>query len=220
MEAPRGHARSAVPALRIGERLALTGRTGVGKTYLGKWFILRNPQQWVVMDTKADPSFDEWRPRAGLLTMRAIGRLWRDGRKAVVIRPHPREMGGKNLDAYLEELHSSFDGFGTFIDEAYQFQIGGLPGKGLTGLISRGRVRKQTVIMGAQRPRLVAAFMFSEATYMAIMDLLTTTDRKTMNDKTGRDEVFVRLPKREWLWYDVDAQTLRRFPPVTIVPKS
>lgn len=208
--------RSTSPSLRPADRLAIVGRTGSGKTYLTRWFMLRTAYPWVVMDTKHDREFDAWRPLAGLQPMRNLERAWQ-GRQHVVIRPHPHELQPVVLDSYLGELHDAFEGFGTSIDEMYQIKIGTTPGPGIAGLVTRGRVRRQTVIMGSQRPAWVPQFMFTEATYIAIMALSTLPDRKRMFDIVGgHGDVFYRLHPRYWQWYDVGSDRIELFRPVTI----
>lgn len=218
--APRALARAATPVLMPGQRLAIVGRSGVGKTYLARWFMLHSPQQWVAMDTKADPDFDAWRPLNGLPSMRVIRARWDRGHKVVVIRPSRAELDRVTLDSYLGDLHETFLNFGTFIDEVYQFQIGGQPRAGLTGIVARGRARNQASILGSQRPAWVPKFMFSEASLIAVMALQLEQDRKEMFDMTGRPEMFARLKKREWFLYKTDApddpRELIRYKPVTI----
>lgn len=202
--------------IRPADRLAIVGRTGVGKTYLTRWFMLRSGMPWIVMDTKHDKEFDRWKPLAGLQSMKHLARAW-EGRQFVVVRPHPFELRPVVLDAYLGELHDAFEGFGTSIDEMYQIKIGTTPGPGIAGLVTRGRVRRQSVIMGSQRPAWVPQFMFTEATYIAIMALSTLPDRKRMHDIVGgNDDVFYRLHPRYWQWYDVAADRIELFQPVTI----
>ena len=170
------------PAIDFGTRLALVGRAGSGKTHLGKWFMLTSGMRWVVLDSKHDSGFSKWRPMRGLASSRQIARAWKE-EQVVVIRPEPHENAPAVLDAYLGDLHDMFDGFGTFIDETYQVAIGGRPGAGLTGLVTRGRDRRQAVIMGMQRPAWVPKFVFSEANYMAILSLSLMQDRKAMFER-------------------------------------
>ena len=206
------------PGLDPGQRMALVGRAGSGKTYLSKYFLLGSPQRWVVLDTKGDSNFDDWQPLKGLQAMARLGRQWRE-KKIVVVRPHSREMASAlTLDSYLGELHDSFDNFGTLVDETYQIQLGGKPGPGLTGLVARGRDRKQSVIMGAQRPSWVPLFVFSEANFIASLSLNLPADRDRVYQFTGHNAVLSRLPPRSWFWYDVAADKLRRYAPVAIRP--
>lgn len=205
------------PRILPGQRLAVVGRAGSGKTYLTQWFILRSPQRWVILDTKHDPNFDSWKPSSGLLRMSALRRRWEDARH-VVVRPDPHQTQNVVLDAYLGELHDAFEGFGTLIDETYQVALGNRPGPGLTGLVTRGRAREQSVIMGAQRPSWVPKFMFSEANHIAVLSLSVADDRKAVYNFVGDQTVMERLPARHWLHFDVDATILSRYGAVKIKP--
>lgn len=203
------------PFIPPGKRCALTGQAGSGKTYLGKWLMLKSPMQWVVIDSKHDSGFDDWRPVAGLLSMRALKRAWTD-RPIVVIRPTPRQTKAEILDAYLGDLHDGYVGFGTFIDELYQVVRRGQPGDGLTGMVTRGRDRKQSIIMGAQRPSRVPLFMFSEANFIATMRLSLPDDRHRIYEYVGSPRVMRKLPARKWYWFDVDKDDLTLYDAVSI----
>ncbi len=199
-----------------GQRLALFGRAGSGKTYLSQWMLLRSKLKWIVLDTKHDPNFDEWRPVGSLIAPSRMSRLWQD-RQHIVIRPGPEQSTPQALDHYLYELHDSFENFGILIDETYQVAYGPKAGPGLTGLITRGRARKQAVICGSQRPAWVPRFVFTEANYYIIMSLNIAGDRKTVYDFTGKKRVLDRVEPRHWLHYDVASDQMTAYRPVKIV---
>lgn len=207
------------PVIVKGKRVALTGRTGSGKTYLGQWLMLKTAFHWVVLDSKHDPGFDLWRPYDGLLTSRALRRAWVD-HQIVVVRPKPHQSRADILDAYLGDLHGAFTNFGTFIDELYQVVRRGQPGDGLTGLVTRGRARGQSVIMGAQRPSRVPLFMFSEADFIASMSLSLPDDRHRVYEYIGSPRVLRKLPARQWYWFDVAKEDLHLYDAVSINPAS
>lgn len=202
--------------IAAGHRLAVFGRAGSGKSYLTKWAVLRSQKQrWIVLDTKHDPLFEDWHPHDGLMTMDALARAWRDSAR-VVVRPKPFQSTPAILDAYLSDLHDAFENFGTLIDETYQVAFGARAGAGLTGLVTRGRARKQTVIMGSQRPAWVPRFVFSEANGYVVMNLNLKQDRDRCYEMTGRRRVLERVEPRHWLYYDVNADALTPFAPVAI----
>lgn len=206
----------APPPILPGTRLAVFGRSGSGKTYLEKWQMLRTRYHWVVLDTKSDSGFDEWLPQKGLIPMSRVSRLWKD-RQIVVVRPKPHELADpKFLDMYLGELHDAYEGFGICIDETYQVALGHRAGAGLTGVVTRGRDRRQSVIIGSQRPAWVPQFCFSEANAYCVLSLTMDVDRKKVFANTGRGEFLHPQAPRSWVYYDVAENRLTRYKPVTI----
>ncbi len=206
---------SITPKIMGGQRFAVCGRAGSGKTYLEKWLMFSSSLKWVVLDSKHDPGFDEMSPNDGLLMPTRIQRLWND-RKHIVVRPNSRENDIKVLDAYLEELHESFDNFGVCIDETYQVAMTSKAGPGLTGLVTRGRARKQAVILGSQRPAWVPRFVFSEANAIIVMALTLKQDRERIYEMTEQPIVLKAVEPRHWLFCDVAGATVAKFSPVTI----
>lgn len=208
----------AAPTVRLGTRLAVFGRTGSGKTYLIRWVLLRSPGNWVVLDTKHDPEWGRgWRPRAGLLSPARLAQVWERDR-VVILRPTPAETNPATLDAYIGTLHEAFDNFGMVIDEAMQVCPSAMTaGPGITGLLTRGRVRGQAAIVGTQRPARVPRFVFSEASAFVVMALNLEQDRRSAFAFTGSPAVLRKLPARRWLYYDVAADEITAYSPVTIL---
>ncbi len=203
------------PRILAGQRFAVCGRSGSGKTYLEKWLMFKSTLKWIVIDSKHDPGFDEMKPNDGLLMPTKVERLWND-RRHVVVRPTARENDVKTLDEYLEELHESFDNFGVCIDETYQVAMTSKAGPGLTGLVTRGRARKQAVILGSQRPAWVPRFVFSEANAIIVMALTMKQDRERIYEMTEQPLVLKPVEPRHWLFCDVAKATVEKFSPVTI----
>jgi hypothetical protein len=191
----------------------------VGKSYWAKWAVLRSHRlRWVILDTKHDPEWDSWYIQSPLPSARQLGELWREHER-VVVRPAPAENIDGVLDIWLEMLHENFNRFGIVIDETYQVAFGPRAGPGFTGLVTRGRVRGQTVIMGAQRPAWVPKFVMTEANGYAIFALNVMTDRQVVAGMVGdrwKRQVLGRLTPRRWLWYDVASDRLVSMNPVAI----
>lgn len=204
------------PIVAPGTRLALSGRAGSGKTTLAKWFVLRSPLRWVVLDTKHDSGFRAWKPIAGFPSLSRLAQRWAE-QKVVVVRPKPHELTPAWLDYFINDLHEGFDNFGLYVDELYHVvRPGAWPGTGLTGLVTRGRDRRQSFIGGAQRPAFVPGFIYSEANAFAVLDLTLPKDRERIYEYTGREEAFNLLAPRHWLYFDVAARTCTRYGPVSI----
>ena len=113
-------------------------------------------------------------------------------------------------------LHGAFTSVGLCADELYTLHQNGRAGDGLTGWLTRGRELKQSFLGLTQRPAWVSKFILSESDYIGEMSLTLEADRKTMRDIIGSPEALVKLPPREWLWYDMSADRLRKFGPVPL----
>lgn len=195
--------------------MSLTGRSGSGKTTLGRYLMARSKMKWVVLDTKHDSGFDKAFIIDGLPDAKKIMKAW-EGNDLVVIRPSPMQNVKEVLDPYINYLHESLDNFGLFIDEAYQVAFGPNPGPGLVAVVTRGRVRGQSVIVGSQRPSWIPKFCFSEANYFAVMSLNTLEDREKIYSFIGNEEVLKKQPPRKFWWYDVGDDELTPFGAVTL----
>ncbi len=196
--------------LPAGSRIALFGRAGSGKTTWARWYLARSPLRSIVLDSKHDPGFDRWLPSDRLLKMDEIEQGW-TMRRCVVVRPSPHQSDPAILDSYLLDIHDAFENVLVHVDEGYQVATGATAGPGLTGLMTRGRVRGQSVIVGSQRPAWLPRFVFSEANAFCVMALTLSPDRARVYEFTGKSAVLNRLPDREWLWYDVARDRLTRF---------
>lgn len=207
--------------LEPGKRVALFGRAGVGKSHLSKWIVLRSTMmRWIILDTKHDPIYEEWIMIDELPTTAKLHELWQIASQ-VVVRPRPHENNADVLDLWLEMIHDRFNRFGIVIDETYQVAFGPRAGAGLTGLVTRGRVRGQTVVMGSQRPAWVPRFVFTEAIGYCIMSLNLLEDRQRVSAMVGdrwKRDVLRPIKERQWLWYDVNRDRLTRMEPVVILP--
>lgn len=206
--------------LPAGKRVAVFGRSGVGKSYLSKWIVLRaRSVRWCVLDTKHDPEFDDWPAFDELPSAAQLRETWQEASQ-IVIRPKPIENNEATLDMWLEMLHERFNNFGIVIDETYQAAYGQRAGPGFTGLVTRGRVRGQSIVMGSQRPAWVPRFVFTEAIGFCIMSLNLLEDRERVARMVGdrwRRQVLRPLKERQWLWYDVARDRLTEMSAVTIL---
>ena len=205
------------PIITKGQRVAIWGRAGVGKTTLSKWAMFRSPLKWIVLDTKIDDGFDGFRALNKLPSMGAVGQILRDNKLAIV-RPTTSEANNpRALDEWLGEVHDSWNNVGVLIDEGYQVALGSNAGPGLTGLLTRGRQRGQAVIVGSQRPARLPLFCFTEANHYFVMQLSSKDDKKKVYDYTGKKEIVTEIiPPYHWKHFDVASGELMRYGPVVI----
>lgn len=205
------------PLITRGQRATLVGRSGVGKTTLGKWLMFRSPLRWIVLDTKHDDGFNGYKTFNKLPTMKELAHGLPDN-KLLVVRPTGGELTQPRvLDNWLAVIHDSWDDIGVMIDEGYQVAMGANAGPGLTGLLTRGRARGQAVIVGSQRPARLPLFCFTEANYFFIMQLSSKDDKKKLYDYTGQRVLLTDvIPPYEFRYFDVARGTLTGYSPVTI----
>jgi hypothetical protein len=205
------------PIIKKGERVAIWGRAGVGKTTLSKWAMFRSPMRWIVLDTKHDDGFNGYRAVNKLPSMAAIGQMLKDN-KLIIVRPTTQETSNSRLlDDWLGQIHDSWNDVGVLIDEGYQVALGSNAGPGLTGLLTRGRQRGQSVIVGSQRPARLPLFCFTEANHYFIMQLSSKDDKKKIYDYTGKKEIMTEIiAPYHWQHFNVAEGTLTKYSPVTI----
>lgn len=206
-----------LPRINQGERASVAGRSGSGKSTLARWLLTRSPGHWVILNPKHTKAFDLL---PDSVTMNGFDlRKFEDNiakHKFTIINPNPRkgQTSPEYMDAFVDWLHNSYTGIGLCADELYTLHKNGQAGEGLTGWLTRGRELKQSFLGLSQRPAWVSKFIFSESNYIGEMSLAIHDDRKKMYDFIGNPEALVKLPPREWLWYEQDKDALRKFGPV------
>lgn len=203
------------PIIARGKRALLAGRTGSGKSTLGKWLINRSPGHWVILNPKWTKAYNTL-PDSNVvksLDMRAIDKSIREFR-FTIINPKSTETSPDTMDLFVQMLHDEYSNVGLCCDELYTLHKNGRAGEGLLGWLTRGRELKQSFVGMTQRPKFISKFLFSESDYIGGMTLSLDDDRKTMYENTGKPEFLTRLPERDWLWLDVQNDNLRLFGPV------
>ena len=202
--------------LKPGQRITIAGRTGSGKSYLGKYFALRAPTRWFVLDSKQDALYDDYKPSTKFDLKRIVSSLSEN--KFHVFRPDSCEPD--YLDSIVGALHDGTENIGLLVDELYMLHNNGRSGPGLQGWLTRGRSRKQSFIGLTQRPAWLSTFCFSEADYITTMQLTLEKDRKTMYSYTGNATFLSNPEKFEFLMYDIHADKSARFKPVKIIERK
>jgi len=203
------------PLIKLGERAILSGRTGSGKSTLGKWLLQRSPGRWIILNPKHTKAYDSLPDSHTIngIDLKKLDRSLQEHRFTIV-NPTGPQATPENLDLFLEYIHGSYKKLGVCADELYTLHNNGRAGEGLLGLLTRGRELEQSFLGMTQRPAWISQFCFSESQYIGGMSLSLTDDRKRMHQMTGREEFIGKLAPHYWLWYDVSADKLRSFKPV------
>ena len=212
------------PPIKPGSRLLVVGQTGSGKTRGMIYHAVRQPLPIVILDTKIEGAFEAI-PGATVSDGLDIGALYAhydehpDG-APVIIRPLAGEYEPGRLDAFLLALYDACEHACIVIDELYSVHVGTTAGPGLTALLTRGRSRGLTVIMGAQRPRRISLFCLSETDYYAVYRLRLLEDRARMAEAAGHPALKRETDRYFYWWVSAEGARLMSPVPVHIVAQK
>ena len=203
------------PRINPGERAIISGRTGSGKSTLGCWILERSPGHWIVLNPKHTKAYDGLNDSHTIkgIDLGKIDRSLREHRFTIV-NPTGDQATPEVLDEFVGYIHDTYKNIGVCADELYTLHNNGRAGKGLLGLLTRGRELKQAFLGMTQRPAGLSQFNFSESQYICGMSLTLEDDRKRLYQMTGRREFLEKMEPHEWLWYYVSQDHLRKFGPV------
>ncbi len=204
------------PQIDPGQRALVAGRTGCGKSTLARWLLKRSPGHWFILNPKHTSAYDKL-PNVKIVTGENVGELGRYIKKHKFVVINTVSSDHKYLDELVNYIHLTYENVGLCVDELYTLHNHGVAGMGLLAWLTRGRELKQSFLGLTQRPAWLSQFLFSETDYICEMELLMLKDRKRMYDMTEKDIFYEKQPAHYWVWYDIRADTVRRFGPV---PKS
>lgn len=206
-----------------GERALLVGQTGSGKTTLATWLIQRLAHYpRIVIDTKHEPKFlglpdtavvEDWEAVAPLLRRSPLPRH-------VVVRPSLTiATDPEALDGLLMSHYRHLRGVPIYIDEGYQLHVNGRAGPGLMALLTRGRSRGITTIIGTQRPAWLSRFCFTECQRFYVLRTIDRQDRKRVAEVTPYP-VDVVPPPHYWGYWDASLDDYQWYSPVPVDGKD
>lgn len=174
---------------RRGERALICGKTGSGKTVAMATLAgsLAEEARVAVIDCKIEPKYRALN-RARLVRSptnffdRESRQEKREGPDILIWRPPPEvATDPAALDDALMNLYHRHRG-AVFLDELYPFHRGTQAGPGLIALLTRGRSRGITTVMGSQRPKWVSRFCMSESEHYWMYRLADRDDRRRMGE--------------------------------------
>lgn len=178
--------------LESGQRGFISGKTGSGKTS-GALFHLRETEIYpkIIFDTKIDDNFYK-AAHAGerIVTVENFEEFlkWaktprKDLPEILLVRPDVNEVNNVHaLDKYSQLAYDAFGKCFVYFDELYNWHEQSRAGAGLIGLLTRGRSKGKTLLMGSQRPSWVSRFCITEAEKFFIYKLNDLRDRKVFDN--------------------------------------
>jgi energy-coupling factor transporter ATP-binding protein EcfA2 len=204
---------------KTGERVLVVGQTGSGKSEFIRWLIEKmEDSPAIIYDTKIEPKYEA-------LPKHSLANSWSEVRQEfnnpevdyVIFRPPTLELNHPEmLDEYLQRHYDEFSHTPAVIDETYQFHNRGHPFNGLTSLLTRGRSRGITTIMGTQRPKFISEFAKTETTRFYIFRLNSKKDRESLSGYIP-DFHKVPSPQKYGHWfYHVEEDQPRQMAPIPL----
>lgn len=208
--------RSIIPTL--GERALIIGQTGSGKTVFCKWLLRRLPQSPVVIyDTKHEGNFADLPNCAATGDWDELHEMANNPEIHYIVF-QPETIDPDELDEYLGFHYDDFSDVPAYIDELYSFHNNYRAGPGLTKLLTRGRSRGLTTIMGTQRPAMISNFAYSESQSFFVFHLNHDDDiKRVAKFVPGFKNMMVSddpLEKHSMIYFHVGDRTAHFIPPI------
>lgn len=160
----------------------------------------------LVIDTKIEPRY-RGLPRSRIIA--DVSQAWepetryesREGPTVYIWRPAIETVQDpEKLDEALLALYHRYRHV-IVIDELYPLHTAGRAGPGLTALLTRGRSRGITTVMGSQRPAWVSRFCLSETQHYWIYPLVDKQDRRRLSEVVPDMPVESLIPRYHFLYY-------------------
>lgn len=183
---------------KLTSRTLLVGQTGSGKTYaalklLAHFYSVRQIQ---ILDTKGDDNIDKI--DAPVVERLEVITKYNDPDEypIVIYRPNGEELADPAmLDAWCQWIYER-ESTVAYIDEVSQLGNSTKPRMGFLNLLTRGRSKDVTVLMGTQRPVGVPRIVFTETQYFYRFYLADVQDRKRVTEFTH--PAMINQPKSRY----------------------
>ncbi len=166
---------------------------------LGNFYQVRQIQ---ILDTKADEHIENLDAPI-VENLELLGKYKAEKYPLVIYRPTGEELADqKVLDAWCQWIYERGHTV-AYIDEVTQLGNSTNPKMGFLNMITRGRSRDVTVLMGTQRPVGVPRIVFTETQYFYKFYLADMQDRKRVAEFTHPVMIYQPKSKYGFLFYKV-----------------
>lgn len=175
------------------DRVTIIGKTGSGKTWLGKMYA-RGFKNVLVLDTKGTFTWE------GAPVIRTLDKLMKVGEGKFIYRPIDSEMNVDFFDAFFEFAYKRRHTV-VFVDELAQVMPNPhdiLPN--WQNIMQRGRELNVGIFNCTQRPRGVPKMTFTESEHTFCFRLKLDDDRKHVAEYMGKEIVDHRLKGHEFFY--------------------
>jgi hypothetical protein len=120
------------------------------------------------------------------------------------------------LDDLLYHHYLNYPDSGAFLDELLQFHKNCRAGKGLVGLLTRGRSRGITTLMATQRPAWISLFSLSEAQKYYSFFLVHEDDKKRIAKVIRGFDKLPDPPNHGFYFYSHDLEAPAKYGAITL----
>ena len=187
---------------RSGERACFLGQTGSGKSFLMRAMLgaYLGKRQIIVVDSKHDSVWGNLRQANYVRSAAQVSHLRFPRHPLIVWRPEGDE--ANDLDAFDSFFSWVYRRGNTclVVDETSACVPAQGQGSGFADLVTRGRIRKLTVLFGTQRPAYIPRTVYSESQRIFTSYLSDKRDRDTV---AAFSHPFLarEVPDRHGFWY-------------------
>lgn len=211
--------------LKRGQRGFLVGKTGTGKSQNGL-FQMQHTPLWplVIFDTKIEDEFVSLQKDGSEMelftSVQDFAEYMSKTKRAkmadiLLVRPNKNEMMEPEvLDMYMDIIYDTPGEFFTYIDEVGQLHKNGRALAGLMNILTRGRKRGKTTLMGNQRPANISRSVITECDNFYIHNLTDQKDWDRLSDVVPTADKLPKLPKYHFWFYSHEMDAPVKYQPV------